>query len=516
MISSIKKILYISLSVILLVSVGIGAYWWYGMKNIKPQMGRLNITEISDDNRLKVVQQNIDFLIDLADSKGGKFIAIIPYVVQAGFDLNKAMVTVTYDDEQAKSLSQARAKEDFIEKMKRFVKQEEKTTSKPVSIAINMPEPEILSVDTADDVPICVLRDKESSGLHDQTKGFKIFGEDFARRTALSRNILDQAVKEATGLLNTFVKNIYPDGPVPVIDIPSVERHEQISYLKCSNLAISFALSSREAENWNIEFNDGQYNESSLFIHSGFTGGLKNAQVRFRLTRAGRATNLDDYMTEWKAPGISHSRFFSSMQPEFRVYLTPLSDNKMTASCILGGFFYDLEFWGADRDTLLNNLPKMLPLVLSLKENPEPVFSSPEIDDFGMTRKLWASATIQQKRSYLRDICSFFERHCPDFKVTTFSDGVPILYDKTETPGDGSLFQHVSRAVKGMFTDPKYSGKYSNPKDFYADCLAILASEPGWGRRDRFIFFMDDSAIFYVPKRDTSGTAIGSAISSLM
>ena len=135
-----KKITLIFFTVAVVISIGVGVFWWIGVNKTTNQYGRLNITELSDDNRLKVVQMDIDFFIDVVSHDGGKYTAIMPFSTQTGYEIDNIEIA------------------------------QEINPDGTGQIKINLPEPQILNVDSSDKSHIVTLREKHSGEISDIVK----------------------------------------------------------------------------------------------------------------------------------------------------------------------------------------------------------------------------------------------------------------------------------------------------------------------------------------------------------
>ena len=264
MLKNSKKIIIVFLFSTILILIGAIGYWWYEVQHNTTQMGRLNISKISKDNRLKIVQQDIDFLVDISYPNGGYYTAIIPFTVQAGFELEKVEIIekANINTEEGRAHS--------------YIKKADASTPESGSLTINLPEPRILNSDIADDQEYVILRDDKSGENFDLTKAYEIFGKKFIEQTALDNRILSEANQEAVKVLKDLAKNVYPENiKIEINTIEPIRCVKKVDY-KCGTMPIYFSLFEKDTLGWEIQ---GNSTEAINIGHYGFKGTLDSGLV---------------------------------------------------------------------------------------------------------------------------------------------------------------------------------------------------------------------------------------------
>ena len=148
----------------------------------------LNFADASD---LKTATWAVDQLVLLEkknkDKKIGKYYAIYPYVIEAGFDLSK-------------------------------VKVEEDTSGKKLRLI--MPPVEVVNVDVDQKKGLTVIRDSLEENYEEALQPLKIGYHRFVHDLALQSNLLKNARTSVTDYFQTFWKHIYEK--VEVVHTPWV------------------------------------------------------------------------------------------------------------------------------------------------------------------------------------------------------------------------------------------------------------------------------------------------------
>ena len=451
-----KKISLIFFTATVVISIGVGVFWWMGINKISNQYGRLNITELSDDNRLKVVQMDIDFFIDVVSHNGGKYTAIVPFSIQAGYEIDNIEIG------------------------------QEINSDGTGQIKINMPEPKILNVDSSDESHIVTLREKHSGEISDLVKSYKIFGQTFVRNIALSRNILDETNKEVQNILTNFVKNSLPDIS---LEISTKEPSLMVNMVdfRSETIPVFFSIFEKDAEKLYLKVNNGNSVSEDLG-HFGYIGSSLDKSVLFKVVKSGKATDLEAFIKKWDP---NCGRLFSPLETDLKIYIHPWDEKKVSYLYQFNGYIYELIVEGKDRFSLCKNLPNILPIALGIKHNAD--FSEPTCqDDYGMTKTIWSNTTINDKRSYFLTLYENFTRQQPDaIKYEKHQDGYYIFYDSEEKSDADGIFKNVQNVVEYL---------QNENSNFNNEVIAVFYND-NLIHRDRFLFFMQDGLVFYIPKR---------------
>jgi hypothetical protein len=170
---------------------------------------RLNIQSDERENKLKTVYRSYDFLLSVKDKEGRTFIAIYPFVVEAGYLLDNVKPNSTEKDGRK-------------------------------ILEITLPPPEILNVDMDDKNGALVLRD-DLKGNHDiVVKPAKIAFEKTARDRVIKNGILEEADKKATEYYENFWKGVYDK---VVVKTTASETTPLVKY-QAPHLPVKFELNS--------------------------------------------------------------------------------------------------------------------------------------------------------------------------------------------------------------------------------------------------------------------------------
>jgi hypothetical protein len=109
-----------------------------------------------------------------------------------------------------------------------------------------------------------------------------------------------------------------------------------------------------------------------------------------------------------------------------------------------------------------------------------------------MTKTIWANTKIQDKRSYFLTLYENFTRQEPDaIKYEKHHDGYYIFYDSEEKTDSSGIFKNVQDIVELLQNDNL---------NFNNEIIAVFYNH-NLMHRDRFLFFMQDGLVFYIPKR---------------
>jgi hypothetical protein len=152
-----------------------------------------NLIETINKNLLKTYQMSIDVFVNY----NGRYVEIIPYVVQAGFDLNRAVIKKQQDG----------------------------------SYAIKLPTPEITNINMG---KANVIKNSSDSSF---LKQFWEYGEIQAKYTALERGILEKANEHAKEFLPRFFATLGIKVEVETTE-PKKVKYVVISSKRCGVLNI--------------------------------------------------------------------------------------------------------------------------------------------------------------------------------------------------------------------------------------------------------------------------------------
>jgi hypothetical protein len=184
----------------------------------------LNVTGIADAKLLKTSFISVDFLASIRNSKGVNYIAVYPYQVEAGFDLDKIIV----DNENKYESNQEYRK-----------------------INIHLPAPRIVTADLDDKSSVMVVRGEMKGNSEYITRPVRIAFEKQAEQYSLQKNILEKAKQNAEAYYKNLMKGIYDE-----IDVSFDESEERnLSQIKLPLIPLNFTLNN---EIFNYEFNGSE------------------------------------------------------------------------------------------------------------------------------------------------------------------------------------------------------------------------------------------------------------------
>ena len=184
----------------------------------------LNVTGVTDAKTLKTAFISVDFLASIRNSKGINYIAVYPYQVEAGFDMDK--ITVNNDNGQESG--------EVYRK-----------------ISIHLPAPLIVTADLDDKKSVMVVRGEMKGDSEYITKPVKMAFEKQAEQYALQKSILEKAKMNAEAYYNELMGGIYDEVDISFDD----SRENHLSQMKLPLIPLNLTVSD---ENFDYEFHNSE------------------------------------------------------------------------------------------------------------------------------------------------------------------------------------------------------------------------------------------------------------------
>lgn len=136
---------------------------------------RLSIASIEDRNFLKTAFFSVDYLGSVRNGKGERYLAVYPFEVEAGFNLENASVSVSQDNPEGKG-----------------------------KLLVELPEAEIMPADLDEKKGILIVRDDLKADHEYALRPLKAAFEKLAADYALRNQILEKAGKNAEKFYKEF------------------------------------------------------------------------------------------------------------------------------------------------------------------------------------------------------------------------------------------------------------------------------------------------------------------------
>jgi len=299
-----------------------------------------NLIETIDKNLFKTHQMSIDVFINY----NNRYVGVIPYVVQAGFDLDKAKVEKLQDG----------------------------------SFLVKLPAPEITNISQGEGV--WIKNSSDTSFL----KQFMSYGELQVKYVALERGILEKANKHAKEFLPELFASLGIKVKVETTE-PKKVRYSVISSKRCG---VSFRIPEEVAKNFEVTNNDNEPNPFCLVLRSKdrrVIGGLMFLPLGYY--------NYKTYYKQFSTynPNLKYFAKFSSLYPTFlyEVASKDLILIWMPAEDTYNSYSSDIE----------EKFPLIAFISSTLKDNH---YTVEEVHDcFGITKIQWEQASIKDKRNLI-------------------------------------------------------------------------------------------------------------------
>ncbi|APT75367.1 hypothetical protein LN42_02425 [Marinitoga sp. 1137] len=224
-------------------------------KEASVQIPSLNIEAIRDLSQLRVFSYNMDFLFIAKDENNNYYVAIYPYTVEAGIDLNK-------------------------------IKSEEKVYSKGV---IYFPSPEIFYYGESFDKKPIIVTDQikiDSSYYKDNIKeGFKMYSRD----VAINKGIYEKTEKALKEYLKKFVPEEY--------DLKFSEPDNNFTKINAERFQAYFKLTNELYRKYKFSDENGKYFAEFL--------NKEDPEIKFTF----------NFSQEYKK---DHKTFFNDVESKFK------------------------------------------------------------------------------------------------------------------------------------------------------------------------------------------------------
>lgn len=171
--------------------------------------------EFTEANDLKTATWAVDFPVIIENRKGEKYYAIQSYMVEAGFDLSKAVISQT----DGKYL-------------------------------ITMPPVKVINCDLDEKKNITIIRNDLQDDYDNFLQPVKMAYKEKAFDLALESNMLDKAEEKAKSFLQAFLKDAYGD-----IDIKFIPQDNELEVFESEKLPFCFKVGNSAK---NLQFIDSQ------------------------------------------------------------------------------------------------------------------------------------------------------------------------------------------------------------------------------------------------------------------
>jgi len=309
------------------------------LNKVRVSQTNTNLIETIDKNLFKTYQMSIDTFINY----NNRYVGVIPYVVQAGFDLNKAKVERLQDG----------------------------------SFLVKLPAPEITNVNQGEG--IWIKNSSDTSFL----KQFMRYGELQAKYVALERGILEKANEHAREFLPELFASLGIKVKVETTE-PKKIRYVVISSKRCG---VDFKIPEEVAKNFEVVNKDNEFNPYCLGLISKdrrIMGGLLYPPLGYY-----DGTYYKQFSTY--SPNLKYYANFSHQYPTF-LYKIASKDLML--------------FWAPAEDTYSSyssDIEEKFPLIAfissTLKDNH---YTIEEVHDcFGITKTQWEQASTKDKRNLI-------------------------------------------------------------------------------------------------------------------
>ncbi len=301
-----------------------------------------NLIEVIDKNLLKTYQMSIDVFVNY----NGKYVGIIPYLVQAGFDLNKVEVKKLPDG----------------------------------SFLVKLPAPEIMNIDQGEGS--WAKNSYDTSFL----KQFMEYGELQAKYVALERGILERANEHA----KEFLPELFASLGVKVR--VETTKPKQIKYVTISSrrCGVDLKIPEEIAKNFKFMNWDNEFIDACVYVKSKdgrITGYLYPSPLGFGILDREETRELRQFSVLNPELEYSMGVYEAIRRPErlfMRVYYQ------------IGGKNLFFEWMPQGTSDLKEKFPFIVLISTTLNDNHYTI-SEPH-DCFGITKSQWEQASINDKR----------------------------------------------------------------------------------------------------------------------
>ena len=336
------------------------------LNKVRVSQTNTNLIETIDKNLFKTYQMSIDAFINY----NNRYVGVIPYVVQAGFDLNRAKVERLQDG----------------------------------SFLVKLPAPEITNVNQGEG--IWVKNSSDTSFL----KQFMRYGELQAKYVALERGILEKANKHAREFLPELFASLGVKVKVETTE-PEKVKYVVISSKRCG---VDFRIPEEIAKNFQFINLDKESAPFCIIFESKdkrIIGVLQPPPLGY--------VGIFDYVRNFK-----EYKQFSVFNPKLLHYGSFYSFPEFLYS--IAGKNLILKWGPQDTSTSISDpsdfrekFPQIVFVSSTLNDNH---YTIDEVHDcFGITKSQWEQASMKEKR---RLISSYF-MYLP--KVFRFDDQTMLL-----------------------------------------------------------------------------------------
>jgi len=436
-------LLFISLTAL----VASGIFFWNQKVNkitIKPT--RLNILDITSTNKMKVIQFGIDYFLNT-----GKYVAIIPFDVQAGFDLSKAKIEEVVKTEKI-------AKDKDINNIPKFV--------------LRLPEPVILNVDKSDNGSLTIIEPKKPD--QEFVKALRIFGENYAKNMALQRDILSKANARAKKVFRTFAK----DAGISIDVITQETKEIKTQYIESKRSPLMI----KQSDDFEYVNQENDLSTISLLLRN-----KKDQNESISIIPFSRPPSDQEDLPK-------QVKMYNPFNKDFQLHYNQKEGNCLKLDFLYKGVVYHSNIEAKDFQQLNNFLPKALMSLYSLRGNDN--FIPPTNKDFyGATYERWENSDVNQLRNYIND---YF--NCKDFAqvflIKSIGD-VPVISNKEGK----SEYEKDEKAITQNIKTALQEVSSLQEVPFSADQLILILYDYNKVHRDRFAFFMKDKVVFFTPSR---------------
>lgn len=454
----VSVLIFLVLSLVLLGIAGL-AYWKMNISTISIRPTRLNINQITKDNKLIVVQHGVDYFLNTGD-----FTSIISYTVQAGFDLSTAKVSYQSDHNN-------NVQPGLVEIQPKIV--------------IKLPKPKVLNVDKSDEESEIIIHCKSNISGFEFNKALRTFGEEFSKYVALKRGILSQANYQAKAIFDRFGRSLGREIEVITSDPDPVDEISVINGIQ------PVKIETKKLDTWEIvpttpyEFRG----------HKSFNllNALNSNVSAFSYPMINWNDSLNNFLKSITSSSKNYVQF-NPLDPKVKFGMIKDGSNKICFYYQYNGVIYAITLEAPDEDVLCSVMPSFLFIAYGFKKNESFKFPVNCSNISGHTLKEFRQWSTVQKREYFRDLAQnlvqmkFYDLHIINLN---FQYQIPVL---SNSEGEKEFRENEADFTKTI------EKAASELQVSLANILGIVY-DYNMVRRERFAFFLPEDVIFYTPKR---------------